>query len=104
MPRCVLSLMGARRDVIELGTHGRGATSCPRTDLRRKNAEAVQEIIHRADHAAKNIEAISDELHRISNGDDPRTQELLDNLDEAAADAKELVATAKSELQSQAHR
>ncbi len=72
-------------------------------DLGKNNADAAQDIIQRADQAAKNIEAISDELRGLSD-DDPRTQELLDNLDAAAADAKELVSTAKKELQSHDQR
>jgi phospholipid/cholesterol/gamma-HCH transport system substrate-binding protein len=67
--------------------------------LVQKNADAVQDIIQRADRAAKNIEAIADDLRRISKDADPRIQELLKNLDDASADAKDLVATAKSELQ-----
>ena len=64
-----------------------------------KNADAVNDIIARADKAAKNIEAISDQLRGIANDSDPKIKQLLDNLDKASDDAKDLVATAKKELQ-----
>ncbi|MGE5186533.1 MAG: MlaD family protein [Acidobacteriota bacterium] len=64
-----------------------------------KNADAVNDIIARADRASKNIEAISDQLRGLSNDADPKVKQLLDNLDQASADAKDLVATAKKELQ-----
>jgi phospholipid/cholesterol/gamma-HCH transport system substrate-binding protein len=67
--------------------------------LVQKNADAVQDIIQRADRAAKNIEAVADQLRGISKDADPKIKALLDNLDAASADAKDLVATAKSELQ-----
>ena len=66
--------------------------------LVQKNADAVQDIIQRADHAAKNIEAVADQLRSIGKDADPKIKALLDNLDAASADAKDLVATAKSEL------
>jgi hypothetical protein len=72
--------------------------ACP-IGLGDENAEAVEDMIARADHAAKNIEAISNELQGLSKNDDPRIKELLDNLDQASADAQDLVATAKKELQ-----
>jgi ABC-type transporter Mla subunit MlaD len=84
---------------------GRGhLTSCfesaTRVDrLVQKNADAVNEIIARADNAAKDIEAISNELRGLSKDADPEIKVLLDNLDQASADAKDLVATAKKELQ-----
>jgi hypothetical protein len=56
-------------------------------------------MIARADDAAKNVEAIAAELRSMSYDADPRIQELLDNLDQASADAKDLVATARRELE-----
>jgi phospholipid/cholesterol/gamma-HCH transport system substrate-binding protein len=67
--------------------------------LVQKNADAVQDIIQRADRAAKNIEVVADQLRAISKDADPKIKALLDNLDAASADAKDLVATAKGELQ-----
>ena len=67
--------------------------------LVQKNAAAVEDIIQRADRASKNIEAIAADLRAISKDADPRIKELLKNLDDASADAKDLVTTAKSELQ-----
>jgi phospholipid/cholesterol/gamma-HCH transport system substrate-binding protein len=67
--------------------------------LVQKNADAVQDIIQRADRAAKNIEGIAADLRGMSKDADPRIKELLKNLDDASADAKDLVATAKKELQ-----
>src|SRR5258706_9727131 len=66
--------------------------------LVQKNADAVQDIIQRADRAAKNIEAVAEQLRGISKDADPKIKALLENLDAASADAKDLVATAKAEL------
>jgi phospholipid/cholesterol/gamma-HCH transport system substrate-binding protein len=67
--------------------------------LVQKNADAVNDIIARADNAAKNLERLSNDLRGLSNSASPKVQILLDNLDQASADAKDLVATAKKELQ-----
>jgi len=66
--------------------------------LVQKNADSVQDIIQRADHAAQNIDAIAADLRAISKDADPRIQDLLKNLDEASAEAKELVVAAKQDL------
>jgi hypothetical protein len=67
-------------------------------ELVQQNADQVNDIIARADNAAKNIEAISNELRGLSK-DDPKHKALLDNLDQALADAQDLIATANKELQ-----
>jgi phospholipid/cholesterol/gamma-HCH transport system substrate-binding protein len=45
------------------------------------------------------IEQITNDLHDISRDANPRIKEMLANLDEASAEAKDLVTTAKAELQ-----
>jgi phospholipid/cholesterol/gamma-HCH transport system substrate-binding protein len=66
--------------------------------LVQREANTVQDIIERADRSMKKIDAITDELRKIASDADPRVQALLKNLDDASADAKDLVATAKKEL------
>jgi phospholipid/cholesterol/gamma-HCH transport system substrate-binding protein len=44
------------------------------------------------------IEQIAGDLRSITKGADPRIDQILHNLDDASAEAKDLVATAKSEL------
>ncbi len=66
--------------------------------LVQREAGTVQDIIERADRSMKKIDAITDELKKIANDSDPRVATLLKNLDDASADAKDLVATAKKEL------
>jgi len=66
--------------------------------LVQREAGTVQSIIERADRSMKKIDQITDDLKKITSAADPRVQSLLKNLDEASAEAKDLVATAKSEL------
>lgn len=66
--------------------------------LVQREAGTVQDIIERADRSMKKIDAITDELKQIAQAADPRVQSLLKNLDDASAEAKDLVATAKKEL------
>jgi phospholipid/cholesterol/gamma-HCH transport system substrate-binding protein len=66
--------------------------------LVQKNADTVSDIIDRADRSIKRIELITADLRDISSKGGPKVQKLLDNLDDASADAKDLVATAKKEL------
>ncbi len=67
--------------------------------LVQREAGNVQDIIERADRSMARIEQITNDLREISKSSDPRIKTMLDNLDAASADAKDLVATAKSELQ-----
>lgn len=67
--------------------------------LVQREANTVQDIIERADRSMAKIEQITNDLHAISQDANPRIKEMLANLDEASAEAKDLVTTAKSELQ-----
>ncbi len=66
--------------------------------LVQKEANNVAEIIERANRITKNVEGIANDLRSISKDADPKIKEMLKNLDDASADAKDLIATAKSEL------
>lgn len=66
--------------------------------LVQKEANNVAEIIERANRITKNVEGIANDLRSISKEADPKIKEMLKNLDDASADAKDLIATAKSEL------
>src|SRR5207344_1453450 len=67
--------------------------------LVQREAGTVGDIIERADRSMTKIEQIATDLRSITKGADPRIEKILHNLDDASADAKDLVATAKSELQ-----
>jgi phospholipid/cholesterol/gamma-HCH transport system substrate-binding protein len=66
--------------------------------LVQREAGTVGDIIERADRSMAKIEQITNDLHKITRGADPRIESILRNLDDASAEAKGLVATAKSEL------
>ena len=63
-----------------------------------RETPVVQDLIERADRVTKNLEGFARDLRDISSSSDPKVKELLDNLDKASAEARDLVATAKSEL------
>ena len=66
--------------------------------LVQREAGTVSDIIERADRSMAKIEQITTDLRAITKGADPRIERILHNLDDASAEAKDLVATAKSEL------
>lgn len=66
--------------------------------LVQREAGTVADIIDRADRSMQKIEQITNDLRSITKGADPKIDKILANLDEASAEAKDLVATAKSEL------
>ena len=66
--------------------------------LVQREAGTVQSIIERADRSMAKIEQITTDLRDITKGADPRITSILKNLDDASAEAKDLVETAKSEL------
>lgn len=66
--------------------------------LVQREAGTVADIIDRADRSMQKIEQITNDLRSITQGADPKIDKILANLDEASAEAKDLVATAKSEL------
>jgi phospholipid/cholesterol/gamma-HCH transport system substrate-binding protein len=66
--------------------------------LVQREAGTVSDIIQRADRSMAKIEQITTDLRAITKGADPRIDEILHNLDDASAEAKDLVTTAKNEL------
>jgi phospholipid/cholesterol/gamma-HCH transport system substrate-binding protein len=66
--------------------------------LVQREAGTVSDIIERADRSMARIEQITADLRSITQGADPRIARILANLDDASAEAKDLVATARSEL------
>jgi phospholipid/cholesterol/gamma-HCH transport system substrate-binding protein len=67
--------------------------------LVQREAGTVGDIIERADRSMARIEQITNDLRSITRGADPRIATILRNLDEASAEAKDLVTTARSELE-----
>jgi phospholipid/cholesterol/gamma-HCH transport system substrate-binding protein len=66
--------------------------------LVQREAGTVSNIIERADRSMAKIEQITNDLRAITKGADPKIDRILNNLDSASNEAKDLVATAKSEL------
>ena len=66
--------------------------------LVQREAGTVGDIIERADRSMARIEQITADLRSITKGADPKIDRILKNLDDASSEAKDLVATAKSEL------
>ena len=66
--------------------------------LVQREAGTVGDIIDRADRSMAKIEQITNDLRSITKGADPRIDQILHNLDDASAEAKDLVGTARSEL------
>jgi phospholipid/cholesterol/gamma-HCH transport system substrate-binding protein len=66
--------------------------------LVQREAGTVSNIIERADRSMAKIEQITNDLRAITKGADPKIDRILNNLDSASTEAKDLVATAKSEL------
>ena len=66
--------------------------------LVQREAPTVTDIIDRADRSMAKIEQITNDLRSITKGADPRIDQILHNLDDASAEAKDLVTTARSEL------
>jgi phospholipid/cholesterol/gamma-HCH transport system substrate-binding protein len=66
--------------------------------LVQREAATVADIIERADRSMQKIEQIASDLRSITKGADPKIDKILANLDDASAEAKDLVATAKAEL------
>jgi phospholipid/cholesterol/gamma-HCH transport system substrate-binding protein len=67
--------------------------------LVQREAGTVASIIQRADRTMEKIEQIAGDLRTMTKGADPQIEKILKNLDEASAEAKGLVATAKQELE-----
>jgi phospholipid/cholesterol/gamma-HCH transport system substrate-binding protein len=67
--------------------------------LVQREAGTVANIIQRADRSMEKIEQIANDLRAMTQGADPQIAKILKNLDEASAEAKVLVATAKQELE-----
>jgi phospholipid/cholesterol/gamma-HCH transport system substrate-binding protein len=67
--------------------------------LVQREAGTVASIIQRADRSMEKIEQITTDLRSMTKGADPAIARILKNLDEASAEAKGLVATAKQELE-----
>ena len=67
--------------------------------LVQREADTVARIIQRADRAMANIEEISNDLKRITDKGEPKVNSILENLDAASAEAKDLVTTARREIE-----
>ena len=67
--------------------------------LVQKESDTVARIIQRADRSMEKIEVIANDIRKITKNADPRLEAILKNLDEASAEAKDLVTTAKREIE-----
>jgi phospholipid/cholesterol/gamma-HCH transport system substrate-binding protein len=67
--------------------------------LVQKEAGTVSGILEKADRSMARIDQITKDIRAITGDADDRINKILDNLDEASAEAKDLMATAKSEVE-----
>jgi phospholipid/cholesterol/gamma-HCH transport system substrate-binding protein len=67
--------------------------------LVQRESDTVARIIQRADRSMAQIEQIAADLRRITRGADPQLEKILKNLDEASAEAKDLVTSARREIE-----
>ncbi|MBP8811916.1 MAG: MCE family protein [Kofleriaceae bacterium] len=68
-------------------------------DLVQREAQTVKDILERADRTIARIDQIAVDIRAISGTADDRVKAILDNLDAAAAEARTLVATARTEVE-----
>ncbi|HUS28379.1 MAG TPA: MlaD family protein, partial [Kofleriaceae bacterium] len=66
--------------------------------LVQKQAQTVESIIERADRMMANVEQLTKDVRAITADADPKVAKILADLEQASAEAKDLVATAKQEL------
>ncbi len=64
-----------------------------------REAKTVAEILERANRSMARIEQITGDIRNLTGDASPRVARILDNLDAASAEAKGLVASAKSEVE-----
>lgn len=68
-------------------------------DLVQRESQTVKDILDRADRAVARIDAIAADIRAISGDADDRVKVILTNLEDASAEAKALVASAKAEVE-----
>ncbi|MEM9488744.1 MAG: MlaD family protein [Myxococcota bacterium] len=68
-------------------------------DLVQNEAETVSRILARADSSLERIELITQDVRKVTRGADKKVDSILDNIDEAAAEARELIATTQREIE-----
>jgi len=67
--------------------------------LIQREGGTVAEILAKADRSMDRIDAITKDIREITGGADVRVDTILDNLDDVAQQAKDLVATARAEVE-----
>ena len=97
--RVLESVRDLSEDVRRI-VNGPFASVATRVDgLVQREADTVARVIERADRSMAKIELIANDLRSITKGADPHITSILNNLDAASAEAKDLVTTAKRELE-----
>lgn len=62
-------------------------------------ADTVSTILSRADRSMANIEAITNDIRSLTGGKDNQVERILDRLEEASTEARELVVSARQEVE-----
>jgi phospholipid/cholesterol/gamma-HCH transport system substrate-binding protein len=95
----LLSVRDLSEDVRSL-VNGPLASMMARLDkLVQDEADTVSSILQRTDRTIARIEEITKDIRGATDGADVKVQRILDNVDKATADARDLVASAKSEVE-----
>lgn len=97
--RVLESVRDLSEDVRRI-VNGPMASVANRVDgLVQKQATTVESIIERADRTMAAVEQLTKDVRSITQNADPKVAKILADLEQASAEAKDLVATAKQELQ-----
>jgi phospholipid/cholesterol/gamma-HCH transport system substrate-binding protein len=67
--------------------------------LVQRESDTIERIIERVDRTTAALDSLAKDLGAITRGADPKIDAILENLEKASTEAKDLVATAKGELQ-----
>ena len=68
-------------------------------DLVQKESETITEILAKADRTLARIELITRDVRNITGGADVQIDKILANLDQASAEARDLMTTARAEVE-----
>lgn len=97
--KVLLSIRDLSEDLRRV-VNGPLASVADRVDaLVQTESDTVSSILSRADRSMANIEAITDDIRGLTDGNDAQIDRILDQLEEASTEARELVVSARKEVE-----
>ncbi|GAB4527012.1 MAG: hypothetical protein Tsb0020_44620 [Haliangiales bacterium] len=95
----LLSVRDLSEDIRRV-VNGPLASVAERVDgLVQTEADTVAQILARLDRSMANIQAITADVRRMTGGNDSQVERILDRLEEASTEARDLVISARSEVE-----